>query len=230
VVNPLQDGTILISGGSSGLGAALVEAALARRARPLVLDRRSPVHEVPHLVADLAESRAAAAALDGFLAGRPPLRAVITAAGTDACGRFDEVDHDAWETVVAVNLLGTAAVVRTALAHLTPEADIVTVASTLGLRALSDATAYCASKFGVVGFTRALARERNGSPRVTLVVPGGMQTAFFDGRPEQYRPGRDAVLCDPASVADVIMHAIELPTGIELKEIVVGPAGEPSWP
>jgi short-subunit dehydrogenase len=106
----------------------------------------------------------------------------------------------------------------------------VTIASTLGLRVLSDATAYSASKFGVVGFTRALARERNGSPRVTLVVPGGMQTAFFDGRPEQYRPGPDAVLCDPAAVAEIVMRAIELPAGVELKEIVVGPPGEPSWP
>jgi NAD(P)-dependent dehydrogenase (short-subunit alcohol dehydrogenase family) len=229
-VSPLHDSTILITGGSSGLGAALVDAALARRARPVVLDRRPPRHEVPYVVADLADPRAATGTLDEFLAGQPPLRAVITAAGTDACGRFDDVEQGDWETVVMVNLLGTAAVVRTALGHLEPTADVVTVASTLGLRALSDATAYCASKFGVVGFTRALARERNGSPRVTVVIPGGMQTAFFDGRPDQYRPGPDAVLCDPAAVADVVMHAIELPPGVELKEIVVGPPGEPSWP
>jgi NAD(P)-dependent dehydrogenase (short-subunit alcohol dehydrogenase family) len=229
-VSPLHDTTILISGGSSGLGAAVVEAALARGARPLVLDRRPPRHEVPYVVADLADPSAATAALDDFLAGRPPLRAAITAAGTDACGRFDEVGQGRWETVVTVNLLGTAAVVRSALRHLAPDADIVTIASTLGLRVLSDATAYSASKFGVVGFTRALARERNGSPRVTLLVPGGMQTSFFDGRPEQYRPGPDAVLCDPAAVADIVMHAIELPAGVELKEIVVGPPGEPSWP
>ncbi len=228
--NSIHDTSILISGGSSGLGAALVDAAIQRRARPLVLDRRPPRHEVPHVLADLADRRAATARLGDFLAGQPPLRAVITAAGTDACGRFDEIDGAEWETVVAVNLLGTAAVVRAALGHLAPTADVVTVASTLGLRALSDATAYCASKFGVVGFTRALARERNGTPRVTLVVPGGMQTAFFDGRPEQYRPPPDATLSDPAAVAEVIMRAIELPPGIEVKEIVVGPPGEPSWP
>ena len=229
-MSELRDATILVSGGSSGLGAAVVQAAIDRRARPVVLDRRPPRHEVPHVVADLSDPGAAAMALTAFLAGQPPLRAVVTAAGTDACGRFDDISADTWDTVVTVNLLGTAAVVRAALAHLAPEADIVTVASTLGLRVLSDATAYCASKFGVVGFTRALARECNGSPRVTLVVPGGMQTAFFDGRPEQYRPGADAVLCDPSAVADVVLRAIELPRGVEMKEIVVGPPGEPSWP
>jgi NAD(P)-dependent dehydrogenase (short-subunit alcohol dehydrogenase family) len=230
VVSDLHDGTILVSGGSSGLGAALVQGAIERRARPIVIDRRPPPHEVPHVIADLSDPRAAARVLTEFLATQPPLRAVITAAGTDACGRFDEVEGGAWETVVTVNLLGTAAVVRAALGHLAVEADVVTVASTLGLRALSDATAYCASKFGVVGFTRALARERNGSPRVTLVIPGGMQTAFFDGRPEQYRPGPDAVLCEPGAVAEVVLRAIELPRGVEIKEIVVGPPGEPSWP
>ena len=73
-----------------------------------------------------------------------------------------------WDRVVQVNLLGTAAVVRAALPALqASRGRIVTVASTLGLRALSDASAYCASKFGVVGLTRALATElraRSASP------------------------------------------------------------------
>ena len=61
---------------------------------------------------------------------------------------------------------------------------VVTVASTLGLRALPAATAYCASKFGVVGFTRALAIELGDRVGVTMLVPGGMRTHFFDDRPE----------------------------------------------
>ena len=65
-----------------------------------------------------------------------------------------DVDGDAWDRVVLVNLLGTAAVVRAALPYLLrSHGKVVTVGSTLGVRALSDATAYCASKFGIVGFT-----------------------------------------------------------------------------
>jgi NAD(P)-dependent dehydrogenase (short-subunit alcohol dehydrogenase family) len=229
-VTDLRNDPILISGGSSGLGAALVDAALRRQARPLVVDRQPPRHEVPHVVTDLADPRTAEDEIRRFLAGQPPLRAVITAAGTDACGRFADVEGARWEQVVTVNLLGTATVIRAALDHLAAPADVVTIASTLGWRVLSDATAYCASKFGVVGFTRALARELDGNPRVTLVVPGGMRTSFFDGRPEQYKPGPDAVLSEPASVADVVMAAVEMPPGIEVKEVVVGPPGEPSWP
>lgn len=106
----------------------------------------------------------------------------------------------------------------------------VTVASTLGLRALSDATAYCASKFGVVGFTRALAAETAGEVGVTLLVPGGMHTHFFDDRPEQYKPGPDARLNDPGHVAEVVLTALAQPDGCEIRELVVAGSTETSWP
>ena len=71
------------------------------------------------------------------------------------------------------------------------------MASSLALKGVSDATAYCASKFGVLGFARALAAETKGRVGVTTVIPGGMSTRFFDDRDEQYRPGADAKLNDP---------------------------------
>ena len=52
--------------------------------------------------------------------------------------------------------------------------------------------------------TRALATELAGQVGVTLLVPGGMKTAFFDGRPDQYKPGPDAQLNDPADVAEAV--------------------------
>ena len=101
--------------------------------------------------------------------------------------------------MVRVNLFGTVAVIRAALPHLqASRGTVVTVASTLGLKGVSDATAYCASKFAVRGFTHALAAELAGRVGVTLLIPGGMRTAFFDGRTEQYKPGPDADLDDPA--------------------------------
>jgi NAD(P)-dependent dehydrogenase (short-subunit alcohol dehydrogenase family) len=130
-----------------------------------------------------------------------------------------------------VNLLGTVAVVRAALPHLErSHGRVVTVASTLGLRALPAATAYCASKFGVVGFTRALALELGDRVGVTMLVPGGMKTSFFDGRPEQFKPGPDQRLNDPRDVAQSVVFALRQPPGVELRELIVTPAGEPSWP
>jgi short-subunit dehydrogenase len=107
---------------------------------------------------------------------------------------------------------------------------VVTVASTLGLRVVSDATAYCAAKFGVIGFTRALAVELAGQVGVTLLIPGGMRTSFFDGRSEQYRPGADAKLNDPAHVAAAVLYALSQPAGCEVRELVLCPSEEPSYP
>ncbi len=159
---------------------------------------------------DLADPAAAVAAVEQAVQRYGPPSAVVTAAGTDVCGRLEDVPFDVWTRVVAVNLIGTAAVVRAALPHLRETGGrVVTVASTLGIKAVSDATAYCASKFGVVGFTRALAAETAGEVGVTLLIPGGMTTHFFDDRTEQYKPGPDAVLNDPAHVAEAILFALE---------------------
>ena len=133
--------------------------------------------------------------------------------------------------MIAVNLLGTAAVARAALPYLEDAGGhVVTVASTLGLRALPAATAYCASKFGVVGFTRALAAETAGRVGVTLLIPGGMATSFFDGRDERFRPGPDAALNRPEDVAAAVVFALGQSPGCEVREMVVCPSTEPSWP
>jgi short-subunit dehydrogenase len=122
-------------------------------------------------------------------------------------------------------------VIRAALPHLNRAGGrVVTVASTLGLRALSDATAYCASKFGVIGFSRALAAETAGRVGVTCLIPGGMQTSFFEGRPEQYKPPPDVALAPPARVAETVIFALTRPAGVELRELVVCPPTESSWP
>ncbi|HEX5559904.1 MAG TPA: SDR family oxidoreductase [Gaiellales bacterium] len=218
-----------MTGGASGLGAA-VAAALDERGRHVVVLDRRPAAGLDHEVVDLADSAAAERAVEAA-AGRGRLDAVVTAAGIDTPGRLADVPRERWELVVAVNLIGTAAVVRAALPHLERHGGrIVTVASTLGMRALPEATAYCASKFGVIGFSRALAAELAGRVGVTTLVPGGMRTAFFDGRDEQYRPGPDAALNDPADVASAVCFALEQPPGCEVRELIVTPATEPSWP
>jgi NAD(P)-dependent dehydrogenase (short-subunit alcohol dehydrogenase family) len=224
-------GTVLVTGGSSGLGAAVVAAVAAAGGRPFVLDRVAPADEVDHEVVDLAEPRRAEEAVRAASRRTGGLDAVVTCAGTDACGRLEDVAPEDWDRVVMVNLLGTAAVVRAAMPDLLDRRGrVVTVASTLGLRALSDASAYCASKFGVVGFSRALAVETQGRMGVTMLVPGGMHTAFFDDRDEQYKPPPDAKLNQPSDVAAAVVFALRQPPGCEVRELVVTPAVEGSWP
>jgi NAD(P)-dependent dehydrogenase (short-subunit alcohol dehydrogenase family) len=227
-------GTILVTGGSSGLGAATVAAITAAGGRPVVLDRQPPPdtsEAADFELVDLADSRAAEEATRVLADRVGGLDGVFTAAGVDRCGMLADVPGDEWDWVVKVNLLGTAAVVRAALPYLLrSHGRVVTCASTLGLRAVSDATAYCASKFGVVGFTRALATETQGTIGVTMLVPGGMHTAFFDDREEKYRPPADAKLNRPEDVAAAVVFALSQPPGCEVREVVVTPSRESSWP
>jgi NADP-dependent 3-hydroxy acid dehydrogenase YdfG len=63
-----------------------------------------------------------------------------------------------------------------------------------------------------------------------MLVPGGMRTRFFDGRPEQFKPAPDQRLNDPHDVAAAVVFALRRPPGVELRELVITPSAEPSWP
>jgi NAD(P)-dependent dehydrogenase (short-subunit alcohol dehydrogenase family) len=224
-------GTVLVTGGASGLGAAVAAAVRQHGGQPLVLDLNRPAAGIDHEIVDMADGRATEAATTRLAERAGGLDAVVTAAGVDACGDLEGVPADRWERVIKVNLLGTVAVVRAALPFLEARrGTVVTVASTLGLRALPAASAYCASKFGVVGFTRALTLELAGRVGVTLLVPGGMDTAFFDDRDPQFQPGPDAKLNRPDDVAEAVLVVLRQPAGCEIRELVITPSTEPSWP
>lgn len=82
----------------------------------------------------------------------------------------------------------------------------------------------------VIGFSRALAAETRGQIGVTALIPGGMNTAFFDHREEKYKPADPSALNDPARVADAVLFALGQPKGCEIREMLVCPSGADSWP
>lgn len=223
-------GTVIVTGAASGLGRAIAREIEREGGTPVALDI-APAEGIEAETVDLADCAAAEAAVGRVLGRHDDLTGVVTAAGVDACGPLDEIPAEQWNRVVQVNLLGTAAVVRAALPALKrSRGHVVTIASTLGARALPDASAYCASKFGVVGFSRALAAEVEGGVNVSLLMPGGMRTAFFDGREQKYKPPPDADLAAPEQVAEAVVFALTRPPGAQLREALVCTPGEASWP
>jgi NAD(P)-dependent dehydrogenase (short-subunit alcohol dehydrogenase family) len=232
VPTPDSLGTIVVTGGSSGLGAAVAQLVADRGGTPVVVDLKPPPAGHAFVQADLSDGRAAERAMQQVADEHGGIDGLVTAAGIDFPGTIDDIDAERWERVVAVNLVGTAAAVRGALPHLraSEHGRVVTVGSTLSYSAVSDATAYCASKFGVIGFSRALAVELAGQVGVTCLVPGGMHTHFFDDRPAQYKPGPDANLNRPEDTAAAVLFALQQPPGCEVRELVVANALEGSWP
>ncbi len=111
---------------------------------------------------------------------------VVANAGVGAYGPFLELSREHLDEMLDVNLKGTLYAIRAALPHMLGRGgDVITLASEAGRRGLPNEAVYCASKFGQVGFTRALDHElREKGIRCTNICPGGVATdfAFHEGR------------------------------------------------
>ena len=229
------DGKVaLVTGSSRGIGAAVarsldaagVKLGLASRSgADLGLDAVA----MPTDVREPAQLEAiAAATVERF--GR--LDILVANAGVGAYGPFLDLDLAWLDEMVDVNLKGTLYAVRAALPHLleSGEADIVTLASEAGRRGLPYEAVYCASKFGQVGFTRALDHElRERGVRCTNVCPGGVATDFAlepgRGRTEDATAG----MMSPEDVAEAVMYVLTRPRNHRILELAMRPVTEDSW-
>lgn len=227
----LENSRIIVTGGGSGLGAACAEAIAEAGGQPIIFDLDPTAGSHRGVSVDVTDRLAVENAVAEVAETVGGIDGVVTAAGIDVPGDLDEVDPDRWEKVIGVNLLGTVSTVRAVLPHLEANRGrVVTVCSTLGLRGAGGATAYAASKFGVRGFSQALAAEMAGRVGVTNLIPGGMNTNFFDGREERFAPGDRSRLNDPRDVARTVVFALTQPPRVEIREVLVAHEGEDSWP
>ena len=157
---------------------------------------------------------------------------VVANAGVGAYGPFLELSREHLEEMVDTNLKGTLYAIRAALPHLlkSDAADVITLASEAGRRGLPYEAVYCASKFGQVGFTRALDHElREQGVRCTNVCPGGVATEFAldegRGRTPDALPG----MMTAEDVAEIVMFVLTRPRTHRILETAIRPMTETSW-
>jgi len=181
----------LVTGAGSGIGRATAER-LANEgavvaAVDVVADRLAETVEsiaaggaqVLALEADVTNETSVREAVDRAAATLGGIDIVINAAGIGRAVRFEELSTQEWERTLRVNLFGPFFVTQASLPHLLrrPGANIVNVSSIAGLRGQAYNTAYCASKAGLLNFTRALALEfATRGLRANCVCPGGVKT------------------------------------------------------
>ncbi len=157
---------------------------------------------------------------------------LINAAGIDYTLPITALTVEQWDRILGVNLRGAFLTTRAVFPLMQRQngGHIVNVASTAAVRAWPNASAYCASKWGLVGFTRAIGTEgRPYNIRATVVIPGGMRTGFFD-RPDLPIKPDPSNLNDPANVARAIVFALSQPPQSVIQEICLTPLTETSWP
>jgi NAD(P)-dependent dehydrogenase (short-subunit alcohol dehydrogenase family) len=159
---------------------------------------------------------------------------LVNCAAIDYTYSVEEMSVTQWDQELAVNLRGPFLFAKAVFPFMKAQGGghIVNIASTASLRAWANASAYHASKWGLLGLSRGLSVE--GRPhriRVTTMIPGGMQTHFFDRFLEQGIPMPDPEnLQDPAIVAEAILFAVHAPITSAVQEILLTPVNETSWP
>jgi NADP-dependent 3-hydroxy acid dehydrogenase YdfG len=231
-----EDPVLLITGASSGIGAATARAA-APSHRLLLAARRE--EELTRLAEELGGAERAlavrcdvtewdeveamtAAALERF--GR--VDAVFANAGFGATRGFLEESPEQWRSMVLTNVYGVALTIRATLPHLLErgEGHYLITSSVAGRRALPGSL-YSATKWAVTAIGEALRQEirqmhENTAIRVTLIEPGMVDTPFFENRPGSW------ALADE-DIARAVMFALEQPPNVDVNEILIRPTNQP---
>jgi NAD(P)-dependent dehydrogenase (short-subunit alcohol dehydrogenase family) len=156
----------------------------------------------------------------------------VANAGVGAYGPFLELDPEQVEAMIDINLKGTIYTAAATLPHLIASGggDFVALASVAGVRAFPGESVYNASKFGQVGFTRALDYElREHGVRATSIAPGGVNTGFAIGSGRTAGDPALEKLMTPEEVADVVLFAVSRPRDMRILTATMRPMSEGSW-
>lgn len=188
----LQGQHALITGGGTGIGAAIAIALHAAGAKVTIAGRRAaPLAALAAehsgmatVEADVTDEASVAAMFDAARAAHGPVTITVANAGAAESAPFAKVDLAHWDRMLAVNLTGTFLTARAALADMREQGGgrIICIASTAGLKGYAYAAPYCAAKHGVVGLVRALAVETaKQNITVNAICPGFVDTPLLDG-------------------------------------------------
>jgi 3-oxoacyl-[acyl-carrier protein] reductase len=229
-MNDLKNKTALITGAGKGIGKA-VAIALAKEGVNVILLARtqSDIDEVAKevkalgvkslaLTGDVADINSVNIAVEKALSEFKSIDILINNAGIAAFGNFLELEPDAWERIIQVNLMGTYYVTRAVLPNMIERqtGDIINISSTAGLNGNALTSAYSASKFAVLGLTDSLMQEvRKHNIRVTALTPSTVATdmakelKLTDGNPDKIMQSED--------IAELIIAQLKLNRRVFIK-------------
>ena len=194
----MNDQRVLITAGAGGIGRAIAEAFLAAGAKVFVCDIDAAAlqqvrEELPGLmtsVCDIADRASAETMMAEAVAALGGLDVLVNNAGiAGPAASVADLDPDAWDNVLRVNLTGTFTVTQLAIPHLKKSAagSIVVMSSLAGRFGYPNRSAYATTKWGLIGFTKTLSRELGESGvRVNAILPGAVDgprlQQVFQGR------------------------------------------------
>jgi NADP-dependent 3-hydroxy acid dehydrogenase YdfG len=254
VTTPLKNTVALVTGSSSGIGAATARRLAAEGAAvALVARRRERLEELASAIradggtalvveADVTGRQQAQAAVDQAVAGLGRLDTLVSNAGVMLLGPALGAPVDEWDAMVSLNVQGMLHVTHAALPHLVRAAadsprrvaDLVTISSTAGRVARPGSSVYNLTKFGVTGFSEALRQEMLGRRvRVSVVEPGTVDTELVTHLSQDIRQAAESQIesIEPLrsdDVADAVAYIVTRDRRVAVNEILVR-AGDQTW-
>ena len=222
----IENSVFLITGGTSGIGFALAEQLSAKGGLISVFSNEAHSHpDWLSIVGDVSKREDNERALQETLERFGHLDGWINNAGVAKHRAIVDYSEEEIDWMMDVNLKGTIFGSQSALRYFSEKktsagSSIVNVISTASLRGIPSESVYCATKWGVRGFTQALAEEAAAvGVRVTGVLPGGVDTAFWDEAVDRQMPVGDFLT--PQQIAAGIVSVLEMDDNCVAREIVL---------
>ena len=230
-VGALEGRTALVAGASSGIGLATALAFADAGARVHAAARRAELIEPAAGGRDLVAhrldvtDRPAVAQLVERIAADGPLHALVAAAGANVRRRrLAELDPEAFDDLVAVNLTGAINLVRACIEPLrAARGDVVLIGSVSGSWPDRSGPAYQATKAALLGFARGAAFDEQDGVRFTTIMPGVVDTAILAQRPEPQSAELRTRMLQPEDVAAACLFAVSLPPRAHVPELTILP-------
>ena len=186
----LLDGKVaIVTGGSKGIGFGIAERFCKEGAKVIICSRNdSELSEAASQLScdshqlDVSDSKAVRSMAAWFSKEHGKLDILVNNAGLIRPGTIKSATEEDWDLQIDVNLKGPFLMSNAFLPHMNEGSSILNIASTVGLRAMRGAAAYCASKGGVVNLTRAMALDLAGKIRVNCICPAVVDTPMIAER------------------------------------------------
>ena len=217
MLEPLAGKVAVVTGGGSGIGAAIVERLTADGVACHALGRRGPVK------VDVTDK----AAVRAFFATLDRLDILVCAAGDNVKGRrLEEITDEVWDQLLAVNLNGAFYCIEAALAKLrAARGDVILIGSVSGAWPDGSGPAYQAAKAGLSALARAAGYEEHAhGVRFSVINPGVTDTPILQKRPVPPPPNVAAAMLRPEDVAEACRLLVALPRRAHIPELTILPA------
>ena len=214
----LKGKTAIITGGGSGIGKAIAEALVREGANVLIASRRAPaIAGAGSVVCDVRKKTDVLKVVDTAKQRFGGIDILINNTGLGVTSKIADCSEEDWHKVIDTNLTGTFLMTQAALPFMISQRHgaIINIASQAAKHGYPNAGPYCASKFGIVGFSEALQHEvREHGIQVHCLCPGLVQVPAPQNETE-VRPG----VLQVDDLAATVLFVLKMPRRVHLENI-----------